>query len=122
MRHNVKHLLTWHAPNSRNAIIELQKYFIASPTSIDPEQIFYYARQSDIRRIFGRTVEFEISSKQSWPDEFEYIVDSRNMFWAKMRGVGRVVFVGEKALQQAGFIVPRLPQPKNRAHRHATPA
>jgi hypothetical protein len=108
-----KKLLEWHAPTTRAAIYELQEYLITSP-DLDPRQLFYYAKQQDIRKLFGQRIELD-----DWPDEFGGVIGPGDSFWAKIKGVGRVFFVGEKPLREAGFAVPSQPARRrpNRAGR-----
>jgi hypothetical protein len=107
-----KKTLQWHVPTTRATIYELQAYLITSP-DLDPRQLFYYAKQEDIRKLFGQRVELH-----DWPDEFGAVMGPGDGFWATIKGVGRVFFVGEKPLREAGFTVPPQPFCRNSDRNH----
>jgi hypothetical protein len=95
--------LKWYAPESRAAIITIQEFLVMARDGLDPEQIFYYARQSDIKALFGSHANYG-----EYPGEFDEIMDGEDYFWGKVER-SEVIFVGEKILKANGFAVPLKP-------------
>jgi hypothetical protein len=94
--------LTWHpVTESRLALFALQE--TGGPRDVSSRQLFYYAKQVDIERIFGN---------RAWPDdtrcpeEFDGLMGGARIVFGTIERKAGIIIAGENELREEGFSVP----------------